>query len=74
MDTKKELLEAIESNSPEIQNGLHPWEINTLINFFLYTMSQEQRRDLARRLPHIYNIICRKEMCKVVHADDKKEW
>lgn len=52
---------------------LKPYEVQVLIDFFTYTMDQEQRGRLMRELPEIYNKICDKEIVVVGRVSDREE-
>jgi hypothetical protein len=49
---------------------LAPYEIQALVDFFLYTMEGTQRRRLMNELPTVYNKIYEREIVKTVIIDD----
>lgn len=43
-----------------------------LIKWFMYSMSMEERRDLMRQLPEIYNKVIGRDIVHVVTSEDQK--
>jgi len=52
---------------------LRPYEVEALVEFFVYTMKWEQRHRLMQEFPAIYNTICGSKVVKTEVIDYSKE-
>ena len=50
--------------------SLVDYEITALIDWFMYKISQERRRELMTEFPQIYNKLYEREIVQVTHCDD----
>jgi hypothetical protein len=53
-------------------HNMTSFESQTLINWFLYQMTMEQREKLMRELPTIYNLAVNAQIVKVVRVSDNQ--
>lgn len=49
-------------------SGLKPYELQVLVDFFMYYMPMEQRGQLMRDFPGIYNKLIGKQIMLVVNS------
>ncbi len=52
-------------NRPRATDALQPWEIDAVIDWFMYRIDQEDRGRLMRDLPHTYNRLVGRDVCEV---------
>lgn len=50
--------------------NLQAWEVRAIVTWFFYRMKPEDRAQLMRDLPSVYNAVCGWDVVKVVHAED----
>lgn len=58
------------SNSNEDIFKLKQYEVNVLIDFFMYHMDMDLRRKLMSEFPEIYNKVCKKVIVKSKKVSD----
>jgi hypothetical protein len=49
---------------------LLPWEVNALVDWFVFRMGPEDRSRLMADLPSVYNRIHGREIVRVVRSDE----
>jgi len=58
------------SNTKPNHSRLEPWEINAVIDWLLYRLNCEHRRQLMQELPLTYNKLIGREIMAVVNTTD----